>query len=73
MRYVEFKNAIEQELRRNPDGLTWLQLQRRLGLPYDRPCPTWTQKLEEEISLSRRKLPGQAALVWRVAIARGPR
>ena len=69
MRYVEFKNAIEQELRRNPDGLTWLELQQRLRLPYDRPCPTWTQKLEKEIRLSRRKLPGQASLVWRVVRA----
>ena len=72
MSYVEFRNAIVRELRRNPEGLTWFQLQQRLNLPYGRPCPTWTKKLEGEIRLSRIKRSGQAALVWRVAIAKRP-
>jgi len=42
MRFSEFKDAIDRELRRSPQGLTWLELRRRLKLPYDRPCPTWT-------------------------------
>jgi hypothetical protein len=65
MRYADFKTAIHRELRRNPRGLTWLQLQQRLSLPYDRPCATWTRMLEEEIGLSRRKGDGRAFL-WRV-------
>jgi hypothetical protein len=66
MRYVQFKDAIRGELQRHPQGLTWLELQQRLSLPYDRPCPTWTRKLEDEIGLSRRKGSGRAFL-WRVA------
>jgi hypothetical protein len=65
MRYVEFRNAIQKELRRSPKGLTWIQLQKRLDLPYDRPCQTWTYRLEEEIGLSRMKGAGRA-LLWRL-------
>jgi hypothetical protein len=65
MRYIEFKDAVRRELQRNPEGLTWIELQQRLALPYDRPCPTWTNKLEEEIGLSRTKGSGRAFL-WRV-------
>lgn len=65
MRYVEFRDAIQKELRRRPEGLTWAELRDRLGLPYDRPCPTWTRQLEKEIGLAR--VPGRArSLVWRV-------
>jgi len=65
MRFSEFKDAIDRELRRSPQGLTWLELQRRLKLPYDRPCPTWTNKLQKEIGLSRKKGTGRAFL-WSV-------
>jgi hypothetical protein len=68
MRYSDFKDAIHQELRRSPQGLTWVQLQERLNLPYDRPCPTWTNRLQQEIGLLRKKT-GRAFL-WRVP-ARG--
>ena len=66
MSFVEFKNAIHRELRRRPEGLTWIQLQQRLNLPYDRPCQTWTNRLEQEIGLSRKKGSGRA-LLWRVS------
>jgi hypothetical protein len=72
MRYVEFKTAIQAELRRNADGLTWSELQSRLGLPYDRPCPAWTQQLEDEIGLSRIKGEGRS-LIWTVGRVRAPR
>jgi hypothetical protein len=62
MRYVEFKDAIHQALQRNPQGLTWGELQQRLALPYERPCPTWTNRLEKEIGLSRKKGAGRAFL-----------
>jgi hypothetical protein len=67
MRYAEYKDAIRRELRRSPQGLTWLQLQQRLNLPYDRPCATWTHLLEREIGLSRKKGDGRAFL-WRVPV-----
>jgi hypothetical protein len=65
MRYVEYRDAIKAELRRNSAGLTWAELQSRLGLPYDRPCPTWTRQLESEIGLQRKKGVGRS-LVWHI-------
>ena len=63
MRYVEFRDAVLEELRRNRDGMTWAELRDGLNLPYDRPCPTWVRRLEES-GLERVKGPGRA-LVWR--------
>ena len=65
MRYEDFRNAIHTELRRIPTGLTWLQLQARLALPYARPCPTWVKRLEQEIGLTRTKGP-PAAYLWKL-------
>ena len=65
MRYVDFKESIRRDLQSNPGGLTWKQLRDRNQLPYDRPCPTWTRCLEEEIGLRRVKRPGMGnQLVW---------
>ena len=66
MRYVDYRDAIQAELRRNPAGLTWMQLQSRLGLPYDRPCPAWTRQLESDIGLRRTKGAGRS-LIWHVS------
>ncbi len=63
MQYVEFKAAILQHLKRKRQGATWIQLRETLALPYERPCPEWTRRLEEEIGLVRRKGDGRA-LVW---------
>jgi hypothetical protein len=63
MRYTEFKAAIQQHLQRNHHGATWLELRETLALPYDRPCPEWTRRLETEIGLIRRKGAGRS-LVW---------
>jgi hypothetical protein len=72
MRYIDFRDAIDAELRANPGGLTWPELKQRLDLPYERPCPTWVKRLETEIGLSREKGPGRA-LVWRgTRTANGP-
>ena len=62
MRYVEFRDTIEQALRDHPDGLTWKDLRDRYDLPYDRPCPTWVRKLEGEIALRRERGHGRAFL-----------
>ncbi|HLX59739.1 MAG TPA: hypothetical protein VKX17_00525 [Planctomycetota bacterium] len=65
MRYAEFRNEIQTELRRNPAGLTWAELKTRRNLPYERPCPEWLKRLENEIGLKR--LAGKKrAHVWRV-------
>jgi hypothetical protein len=65
MRYVDFRDVIRDELRMNPNGLTWKELKNRLDLPYESPCPTWVKQLEEEIGLSRKKGEGRA-LIWKV-------
>jgi hypothetical protein len=41
MQCVDFRDPIRDELRGNSAGLTWAQLQERLRLPYDRPCPAF--------------------------------
>jgi hypothetical protein len=65
MRYVDFRDAIKTELRRNSAGLTWTQLQSRLALPYDHPCPNWIKQLEKEIGLQRKKGSGRS-LLWQI-------
>lgn len=66
MRYTEFRDAIAGELRRHPDGKTWKELQSSLDLPYDRPCPNWTARLETEIGLVRNTRRGRA-LIWKLS------
>ncbi len=66
MRYVDFRDNIRDELRRNPGGLTWPELRDRLDLPYKSPCSEWVQRLEEEIGLSRIKGSGRA-YIWKLA------
>ena len=51
MHYVEFKAAIQQHLKRKRQGATWIELRETLALPYERPCPEWTRRLEAEIGL----------------------
>jgi hypothetical protein len=65
MTYVAYRDSIRKELQRHAAGLTWNELQTRLRLPYDRPCPSWTKQLEADIGLARIKGPGRA-LVWKV-------
>lgn len=69
MRYTDFKEAILSELGRHPDGLTWMELKLRLVLPYERPCPTWVRRLEEEIGLVRTRNQSGPA-IWTVPAKR---
>jgi len=46
MQYADFRDVIQDELRRNPAGLTWARLKEGLALPYKRPCPTWVRRME---------------------------
>jgi hypothetical protein len=65
MRYLEFRNAIEEELLQNHAGLTWAELKERLNLPYNQPCPEWVRRMEEDAGLSRARGAGRA-YVWRI-------
>lgn len=63
MTYVEYKTTLQQYLEKHSRGATWQELQSALKLPYARPCPEWTRRLEKEIGLVRRKGSGRS-LVW---------
>ena len=63
MRYVEFRELIQNELQNNPKGSTWAELKESLKLSYSKPCPTWVKNMEREIGLVRLKGNGRA-LVW---------
>ena len=65
MTYDEFKDLIAIELKKNPSGFTWKELRTRLGLPYDRPCPTWVSRMESDIGLARVKRSGRA-YIWTI-------
>jgi hypothetical protein len=67
MTYVEFRERIRSALHRRPAGYTWAELRDRLDLPYDRPCPTWTKQLEQDIGLTRGKPVSGRAHVWTLA------
>ncbi len=65
MRYLDFKTQIENELGEHAEGFTWVELKRRLDLPYEQPCPTWVKRLEEEIGLTRSRGAGRA-FIWKI-------
>ena len=64
MRFVDFREGIFRELRLTPAGLTWREIQARLRLPYETPCPTWVSRLEAA-GMTRTRGSGRA-LVWRI-------
>ncbi|MFG0250657.1 MAG: hypothetical protein ACF8OB_17365 [Phycisphaeraceae bacterium JB051] len=65
MKYTEFRDAIKDALKRSKSGMTWAELRDQLNLPYDRPCPEWTKRLEQEIGLKRIHVSGRGrAYVW---------
>ncbi len=63
MTYLEFRDRVRTGLGHHPGGLTWKELKAGQQLPYERPCPAWTVRLEREIGLRRQKRRGRA-LVW---------
>lgn len=65
MRYVEFRDEIQKELMGNPEGLTWVELKERLGLPYEQPCPDWVNRMEQEIGLMRAR-GAKRAFTWKI-------
>ena len=67
MRYSEFKEIIQNELLKYPDGLTWIELKINLNLPYNRPCQTWIMQMEQEIGLMRvREI--KRAYIWKITL-----
>jgi len=65
MTYLLFKNLVQSDLQKYPVGKTWKELKSDLALPYNRPCPEWTKRLEREIGLTRQKGAARE-LIWSV-------
>lgn len=65
MTYEEFRDAIQSELKRNPDGLTWTEIRARLKLPQKVPNNKWVRQMEIDIGLVRVK--DLRGIVWRVS------
>ncbi len=65
MTYLEFKSRIFDALSGDSGGLTWKQLREQQELPYKRPCPEWTRRLQKEIGLKRDRKKGRE-LLWRI-------
>lgn len=63
MTYVEYRATLQRHLQKLSGGATWQELRDALKLPYARPCPEWTRRLENEIGLVRKKGSGRS-LVW---------
>lgn len=53
--YDNFKAQIIELLKNNKTGLTWAEIQKKLGLPQVVPNNKWVTRLERETSLKRRK------------------
>jgi hypothetical protein len=64
MTYEEFRDTIQKELKKNPDGLTWTELRAKLKLPQVVPNNKWVRQMEKDIGLLRVK--DRRGIVWRL-------
>ncbi len=65
MAYEDFRGMVEQELRKNPEGLTWTQIKANLNLPQKVPNNKWVNRMEEDIGLTRVKRPN-GTTIWKL-------
>ena len=63
MRYVDFRDSIQDDLLQFPPGFTWEELRERLKLPFDRPCGSRVRRMERKIELTRARGSGRA-YIW---------
>jgi len=64
MTYEEFRDKIRMELKKNPDGLTWTELKRKLNLPQKVPNNKWVNQMIKDIGLMRAKR--ERSTVWKL-------
>jgi hypothetical protein len=64
MRYEQFSSLIVDELKKNPEGMSWRELKAQLDLPYKTPCYTWICRMETEMGLYRSR--GPKGMIWKV-------
>ena len=65
MAYENFRSIIEEELRKEPNGLTWTQIRERRPELYQKfPANQWVRRMEKDIGLIRSKKAGKT--YWRL-------
>jgi len=64
MSYEEFRDRIENVLKSEPEGLTWIEIRKRANLYQKFPNNRWVHKLEEDIALVRKKVKGRT--IWKL-------
>lgn len=65
MTYEEFKQIIEEELKKAPKGLTWTQIRERRPELYQKfPANQWVRQMEKDIGLVREKTKGK--MYWKL-------
>ena len=65
MGYEKFKQIIQEELEKVPEGLSWTNIRERRSELYQKwPANQWVRRLEEDIGLIREKVKGK--VIWRI-------
>jgi bifunctional DNA-binding transcriptional regulator/antitoxin component of YhaV-PrlF toxin-antitoxin module len=66
MTYEHFKNTILNLLRTERQGLSWMEIKKRLNLPQKVPNNLWVRMLERDIGLVRSLNPKTGKIIWKV-------
>lgn len=64
MSYEEFRDKIEEVLKKYPEGTTWTQIREDAELEQKWPNNKWVRRMDEDIGLTREKVKGQ--MTWRL-------
>lgn len=63
--YEDFRDEIEKILKNEPQGLSWMQIKKRLQLSQRAPYHKWVKRMEKDIGLVREKKGSKT--IWRLA------
>ena len=64
MSYEEFRDKIENVLKKEPNGLSWTEIRKKANLYQKFPNNKWVAKLQEDIGLVREKIKGKP--IWKL-------
>lgn len=67
MSYEEFRDKIENVLKKEPNGLSWTEIRKKASLYQKFPNNKWVAKLQEDIGLVREKIKGKP--IWKLKSA----
>lgn len=63
--YEDFRDEMKKILEKEPQGLSWSQIKRKLQLSQRTPYHKWVKKMEKDIGLLREKKGSKK--IWRLA------